>query len=96
MYWTIQNDDCFQPDIFWRLNWFNESDWIVAYQHSHLPLYRETRPRSAVGNMSDCRSRVASTIPAGSHAFVEIDHEMIAIAILVPSTDLRRVGVYYL
>ena len=56
-------------------------------------------PRSAVGNVSgcryisDCRSRVASSrILDQSHTFVEIDHEIISTAILLPSADSRRVG----
>ena len=36
---------------------------------------------------------VASTIPARSHTFVEIDHEIISMAILPPSTNSRRVVV---
>ena len=39
---------------------------------------------------------VASSIPAPSHTFVEIDHEIIsATAILLPSADSRRVVVSY-
>ena len=38
----------------------------------------------AVGIESDCRSRVASSIPARHHTFVEIDQEIIS-----PSVDLR-------
>ena len=34
---------------------------------------------------------VASSIPARSHTSVEIDHEMISRAFLLPSTDSRRV-----
>ena len=34
---------------------------------------------------------VASLIPAWSHTFVEIDHEIISIVISLPSTDSRRV-----
>ena len=30
---------------------------------------------------------VASSIPAGSHTFVEIDHEIISTVILLPSAD---------
>ena len=33
---------------------------------------------------------VASLIPARSHTFLEIDHEIISKAILHPSTDSRR------
>ena len=36
---------------------------------------------------------VASSIPAWSHTFMEIDHEIIATAILLPSTDSKRVVV---
>ena len=36
---------------------------------------------------------VASSIPARSHTFVEIDHEIISMAILLPSADSRRVVV---
>ena len=38
---------------------------------------------------------VVSFISAWSHTFVEIDHEIISTAILLPSTDLRRVVVSY-
>ena len=38
---------------------------------------------------------VASLITAHSHTFVEIDHEKISKAILVPSADSRRVVVSY-
>ena len=38
---------------------------------------------------------VASLIPAQSHTFVEIDHEKISIAILLPSSDSRRIVVSY-
>ena len=38
---------------------------------------------------------VASSIPARSHTFVEIDHKMIPIVILLDSADSRRVVVSY-
>ena len=38
---------------------------------------------------------VASSIPALSHLFIEIDHVIISMAILHPSADLRRVAVSY-
>ena len=38
---------------------------------------------------------VASLIPARSHTFTEIDHEIISTAILLPSADSRRVVVSY-
>ena len=39
--------------------------------------------------------RVTSSIPAWSHTFAEIDHEIISTAILLPSADSRRVVVSY-
>ena len=38
---------------------------------------------------------VVGLISAWSHAFMEIDHEIISMAILLPSTDSRRVVVGY-
>ena len=38
---------------------------------------------------------VAILIPAQSHTFVEIDHEIISTAILLPSADSRRAVVSY-
>ena len=38
---------------------------------------------------------VASSILARSHSFVEIDHDIISTAILLPSADSRRVVVSY-
>ena len=38
---------------------------------------------------------VASSIPARSHTFMEIDHEIISTAILLPSADSKRVVVSY-
>ena len=38
---------------------------------------------------------VASLIPAPSHTFVKIDHAIISRAILLPSTESRRVVVSY-
>ena len=36
---------------------------------------------------------VASSIPAWSHTFVEIDHEIISMVILLPSADSFKKGV---
>ena len=57
-----------------------------------------TRPCSAVGNVSgyrcvsDCKSRGAFSIPAQSHTFVEIDHEIISTDILLPSAESFKKG----
>ena len=45
--------------------------------------------------VSNCRSRDRKSILAWSHNFVEIDHEIISTAILLPSADSRRVVVIY-
>ena len=39
---------------------------------------------------------VASMIPAQSHTFVEIDYEIISMAILLPSADAFKKGCYQL
>ena len=38
---------------------------------------------------------IVSLIPAWSHTVVEVDHEIISMAILLPSADARRVVVSY-
>ena len=61
----------------------------------------DTWSHSAVGKVSDsryvpdCRSRVASSILARSHTLVEINHKIISRAILLPSSDSRRLAVIY-
>ena len=71
---------------------------LDSIYHMTLNYLGITRLRSAVGNVSQtavtCLTAdpgVASSIPAWSHAFVEIDHEIISTAILLPSADSRRV-----
>ena len=58
-----------------------------------------TGPRSAVGNVSGNRCEsdqgVASSIPARSHTFAEIDPDIISMTILLPSPDSRWVVVSY-
>ena len=55
-------------------------------------------PRSAVDNLSgyrcvsDCISRGRKFDPVLSHTFVEIDHEMISMVILLPSADSFKKG----
>ena len=58
-----------------------------------------TKPRRAVGNVSDYRSApltvdagVTSLILALSHTLVEIDLEIISMDILHPSADLFKNG----
>ena len=58
-----------------------QSDQSLCCLHED-PDIDHTGPRSAVCNVSgnrcesDCRSRGPSSIPAWSHTFVEIDHEI--------------------
>ena len=40
---------------------------------------------------SDCRISSCEFIPAQYHTFMKIEHEMISMAIFLPSTDLGRV-----
>ena len=54
-----------------------------------------TGPRSAVGKMPDCRSSGRKFEPPLVPYFLEIDHEIISTAILLPSADSRRVVVSY-
>ena len=55
-------------------------------------------PHSAVRNVSgyrcvsDYRSRGRELIPARSHTFVEIDHEIISTVILLPSAGSFKKG----
>ena len=59
------------------------------------------RVRSSVGNMSDCRYMSDSISmghrfhPGSVRTLVEIDHEIMSKAILLPSPDSRRVFVRY-
>ena len=48
----------------------------------------------AVGNMSDADPGVLSSIPAWSHTFIEIDHEIISRQFSALA-DSRRVAVSY-
>ena len=50
-------------------------------------------PHSAVGNMSDCRSRNREFDPGPVLYFLDL--EIISMAILLPSADPRRVDVSY-
>ena len=57
-------------------------------------------PHSAVGNVACLTTDVcltavpvvASSIPAWSHTFVEIDHEIISMVILLPSAESFKKG----
>ena len=68
-------------------HWWGE----VTYLHS---LYWKNI-RNILFEITVPRAGVVSSIPARYHTFVEIDHEIISTAILLPSADSRRVGVCY-
>ena len=53
-----------------------------------------TCPRIPHGKVtkSQLDTGLASSIPVGSHTFVEIDHEMISTVILLPSADSFKKG----
>ena len=66
------------------------TDWEKPRIKPRAPWYTrhmlpDTGPRSADPG-------VASSIPARSHTFVEIDHEIISTAILLPSTESFKKG----
>ena len=42
--------------------------------------------------LKDSNKGVASSIPARSHTFMEIDHEILSTVILLPSTDSFKKG----
>ena len=61
-----------------------------------------TRPHSAVGSMSgnrcqsDCRSKGQEFEPGMVRTFVEIDHEIISVVILLPSAESFKKGCHQL
>ena len=66
----------------------------IRSQVKHIRFLRQTLGR--VAQSVKCLTAdpgVASSIPARSHSFLEIDHEIIPMAILLPFADSRRVVV---
>ena len=87
------------PDIFCRLKiTFPNRLFYTVCTLETLFLTNSDGPHSAVGNVSGrnaCLTAdpgVASSIPARSHTFVEIDHEIISTVILLPSADSFKKG----
>ena len=75
--------------------------WLLFFWGKHVGLTNTDflpGPHRAVGNVSgnrcesDCRSGVASSIPAQSHTFVEFDHEIISTVIFLPSAESFKKG----
>ena len=68
-----------------------------CYNHRYLQLYLPGRVAQSVTCLATdaCLTAdpgVASSIPARSHTFVEIDHEIISTVILLPSADSFKKG----
>ena len=64
-----------------------------------MPIVPGREAQSVICLTADtCRTAdpgIPSSIPARSHTFLEIDYEIISMAILFPSPDSRRVVVSY-
>ena len=71
---------------------------MASVYQKFINFFFMTGPRSAVRNvsgyrcLSDLDPGVASSIPARSHTFVEIDHEIISTVILLPPADSFKKG----
>ena len=75
--------------MFWVLKRTFSLGWCYLVVINFWTLCFTPGPHSAVGNLSDCRTR------SGEFDSVEIDHDIISTAILRPSADSRRVVVSY-
>ena len=83
----------------------SSSEWGLEKISPLIPPFvislQDTGQRSAASNvfdyrcLSDCRSRGHEFDPGLSLTFVDIDHEIISTAILLPSADSRRDVVSY-
>ena len=88
--------------MFWLILCVHHLKYIGAvtcdFQQYGILTSVDSGKRSAVGNVSgyrcvsDCNSRGREFDPAGSHTFVEIDHEIISTVILLPSADSFKKG----
>ena len=68
----------------------NQADVVAAFNSKlRLSLF-QTCPATDACLTAD--PGVASSIPARSHTFVEIDHEIISTVILLPSADSLKKG----
>ena len=73
----------------------------ISVQTDHLKLSLQNYKPGRVAQSVTCLATdacltadpgVASLIPARSHTFVEIDHEIVSTVILLPSADLFKKG----
>ena len=70
---------------------------FLAHVYGKLNISAVAGPGIAVDNMSDCRSRGQKFDPGSVPYFPEdyFDHEIVSTAILLPSTNSRKVFVSY-
>ena len=71
---------------------------MVCLHYKNLMMVEQNDVLSHVAQSVTCLTtdpEEASLIQARSHTFVEIDHEIISMAILLPSSDSKRVVVSY-
>ena len=89
----LSAETLFNEQIVWLIRWDKQALFPVNRIYTYIlicpPQGIFTGPRSAVGNVSADTSLtadlgVASSIPARSHTFVEIGHEIISTVILLP------------
>ena len=67
--------------------------WTLSWHYGYpLSLYQSRWTCLATDACLTADPGVASSIPARSHTFVEIDHEIISTVILLPSADLFKKG----
>ena len=75
--------------------------YVRTYVRTHTHTHTHTHTQGRVAQSITCLGTdarltadpgVASSIPARSHTFVEIDHEIISTVILLPSADSFKKG----
>ena len=88
----------FWPSLSYHLSLRSLFCLFLSGRFTQVLLYMYTGLLSAVGNVSATDESltadpgVASSIPAQSHTFVEIDHEIISTVILLPSAESFKKG----
>ena len=71
--------------MFWVLK------WTVSSQHVSGPVAQSATCLATDASLA-ADPGVVSSIPARSHTFVEIDHEIISMVILLPSAESFKKG----
>ena len=68
---------------------------IIPFTHQRWPFTKQPSWPGRIAQWVTCLATVLvvpSSIPVRSHAFVEIDHELISMIILLPSADSFKKG----